>query len=129
MQTDPLLKDRARRLRREMTGRETRLWRAPCNRRFVKVKFAPQVMVGAYIVDFAARSHRLIVEVDGDTHNDQSRGEKRTAWLEARGYRVLRCTSADVMMNLDGVLLHLGVALAAAPHPGPLPVGEREQRA
>lgn len=129
MQTDPLLKDRARRLCREMTGRETRLWRAPGNRRFANVKLARQVVIGAYTVDNAARSHRLIVEVDGDTHNDQSRDEKRTAWREARGYRVLRCTNADVMMNLDGVLLHPGVALAAAPHPGPLSLGEREQRA
>lgn len=68
------------------------------------------------------------VEVDGGTHNDQSRDGKRTAGLEARGYRVLRCTNADMMMELDGVLLHLGVALAAAPQPDPRLAGKKDQR-
>jgi len=91
------------------------------------VRFARQVPIGPYIVDFVARSARLVVEVDGETHIDRARDDTRTAWLEGQGYRVIRCTNADVMANLEGVCHAIGVALAAAPHPGPLPTGEREE--
>lgn len=45
------------------------------------------------------------------------------------GYRVIRFSNADVMTNLDGMLHAIGAARAAAPHPQPLPAGERELRA
>ena len=57
---------------------------------------------------------KLIIEVDGATHGDQHEVEydaKRTAFLEARGYRVFRCYNADVFENLncalDGILMVL----------------------
>lgn len=68
-------------------------------------------------LDVRARPHRFVVEVDGDTHTDQSRDDRRTEWLEAQGYRVVRVTNADVMMNLDGVLYAIGAAPGAAPLP------------
>lgn len=127
MQTDPLLLDRARKMRRQMTEAETRLWLALRGHRLNGVKFTRQVPVGPYIADFCARAAHLIIEVDGDTHTDQSRDDRRTEWLEAQGYRVLRYSNADVTMNLDGVLQHIRAAVTTAPHPGPLPAGEREQ--
>ncbi|WP_343053420.1 endonuclease domain-containing protein [Sphingomonas endophytica] len=72
---------------------------------------------------FCARSAHLIIEVDGDTHTDQSRDDRRAAWLIAQGNRVLRFTNADVMMNLDGVLQMVAVALTTAPHPSLSPEG------
>ena len=123
MQTDPVLRDRARRMRREMTEPETRLWLALRGRRFDGVRFSRQVPIGSYIADFCARSVRLIVEVDGDTHADQARDESRTVWLEAQGYRVVRFANADVMTNLDGVLRAIGIALVATPHPTLSPKG------
>lgn len=123
MQTDPLLLDRARKMRREMTEPETRLWLALRGRRFQNTKFSRQVPIGSYIADLCARSARLIIEVDGDTHTDQSRDDRRTAALTDMGYRVLRFANADVMTNLDGVLHQIGVALAAAPHPTLSPPG------
>nr|WP_288456528.1 endonuclease domain-containing protein [uncultured Sphingomonas sp.] len=103
-------------MRRAMTEPETRLWLALRGRRLDGVKFARQVVLGPYIVDFCARTPRLAIEVDGETYTDQSRDDRRTAWLIAQGYRVLRFTNADVMMNLDGVLQMMAVALATAPH-------------
>lgn len=127
MQQDPVLRDRARRMRREMTEPETRLWLALRGGRLDGIKFTRQVVVGPYILDFCARSLKLAIEVDGDTHADQSRDDRRTAWLATQGYRVVRFTNADVTMNLDGVLQSIMAASTTAPHPGPLPGGEREE--
>lgn len=82
MQIDPVLLDRARRMRSEMTEPERRLWMALRERRLVGMKFARQVVIGPYIADFCARAHKLVVEVDGDTHCDQARDERRTQWME-----------------------------------------------
>ncbi|MEH3046396.1 endonuclease domain-containing protein [Sphingomonas adhaesiva] len=106
-----------------MSEPETRLWLALRGRRFHGVKFSRQVAIGPYIADFCARSQRLIIEVDGDTHVDQARDGRRTSWLEAQGYSVMRFTNADVMTNVDGVLHCIGAALAAAPHPTLSPQG------
>lgn len=104
------------------------MWSVLRNRHLHGVKFSRQVVIGSYIADFCAREHVLIVEVDGDTHaGDGARDERRTAWLAAQGYRVIRFTNADVMSNLEGVLYAIDVALGAAPHPSPLPAGERGQ--
>lgn len=103
MQTDPVLRDRARAMRREMTEPEKRLWLILRDRRFHGIKFSRQVPIGPHIADLAARSHKLVIEVDGDTHSDQSRDAYRTAWLESQGYVVIRFPNADVMTNPDGV--------------------------
>lgn len=80
-------------------------------------------MIGPYIANFVARSRKLIVEVDGDTHSDEQRDARRTAWLEEQGYRVIRFGNADVMGNLEGVLLVLADALGTAPLPTLSPGG------
>jgi very-short-patch-repair endonuclease len=120
----------AKAMRREMTPAEARLWYHLRAGRFQGVKFKCQVVIARYIADFAVLSHRLVIEVDGDTHaGDEARDERRTAALEACGYRVVRFTNAEVAMNLDGVLQSIGMALTAAPLPNPLPTGEREKKA
>ena len=106
-----------------MTEPEMRLWFALRDRRLVGTKFSRQVVIGPYVADFCARTCKLVVEVDGDTHADQSRDERRTAWLEERGYRVVRFTNADVTTNLDGVLQTLVLAVTTSPHPTLSPQG------
>ncbi len=123
--TNPKLLERARQMRSEMTQPERELWIALRAKRFAGVKFTRQVVIGPYIADFVCRSRKLIIELDGATHDDPSRDDQRTAFLEAQGYRVLRFWNNDVMTNLDGVLGALGEALATAPLPNPLPGGER----
>ena len=122
VQTDPILKDRARKMRREMTELETRLWLALRDRRLSGIRFSRQVVIGSYIADFCARSCKLIIEVDGDTHADQSRDQRRTAFLEAQGYRVIRFTNEEVATNLNGVLQVI-VSVTSAPHPTLSPEG------
>lgn len=76
--------------------------------------------MGNYIADFVAHSCKLIVEIDGESHDFEERiqhDERRDAWFESRGYRVLRFTNDDVMKNLEGVAL----AILQAAEPGAPP--------
>ncbi len=127
-QTDKQLLARAKDMRSNPTPAEARLWYSLRAKRFEAVKFSHQVVIYPYIADFVARSRKVIIEVDGDTHaDDGAYDSRRTAWLEHQGYRVIRFTNADVMGNLNGVLETIGAALGTAPLPGPLPEGEREK--
>jgi very-short-patch-repair endonuclease len=84
--------------------------------------------MGRYIVDFVCPDAGLIVELDGGQHGEQMiYDELRTHELEAMGYRALRFWNNDVLKNVEDVLEVILEALARpAPHPNPLPAGERE---
>jgi adenine-specific DNA-methyltransferase len=84
-----------------MTETERRLWSRLRNRRIDGYKFRRQVPVGPYFVDFI--SARLAIEVDGPFHEDES-DRRKTARLEAKGYRVLRIPVADIDETLDDVV-------------------------
>jgi very-short-patch-repair endonuclease len=98
------LTPRARALRRDPTPAERKLWYEflrdlPC-------KFTRQKPLGRYVADFYCSSHRLVIEVDGDSHyTDQARryDEARTAALEFTGVRVIRFTNPEVMQNFESV--------------------------
>ena len=111
---------RARQLRRAATIPEQRLWSALSARKLACARFNRQVPIAGYIVDFVARTPRLVIEVDGDTHAHQrAQDAQRTAVLLSLGYEVLRFTNAEVMSNLEGVCHSIAVALAALPSPNP----------
>ena len=122
---------RARRLRRDQTDAERKLWFALRNRQLDGFKFSRQMPIGSYIADFVCRREKLIIELDGGQHAAQvARDARRTAFLEARGFNVLRFWNNDVLMNMEGVLEMIRAALPETPrfppHPDPLPRGERE---
>jgi very-short-patch-repair endonuclease len=119
---DKILIERAKEMRREMTGPERCLWYALRAKRLDGAKFRRQVVIDRYIADFASRIPcMLIVEVDGETHAGREKQDAvRTAFLEERGYCVLRFTNDEVMSNLDGVLTTIANALTS-PLPDPLP--------
>lgn len=115
-------------MRSNPTPAEARLWYNLRAKRFEATKFSHQVVIYPYIADFVARSRKFVIELDGDTHADNEMADdRRTAWLERQGYRVIRFSNADVMGNLDGVLTTISVALGTTPLPDPLPEGEREK--
>ena len=97
------LTKRARKLRREMTEAERRLWSNLRNRRLENSKFVKQFAIGPYVADFAARSLRLVIELDGGQHSE-AKDAARTKLIEEHGYRILRFWNNDVMDNTDGVL-------------------------
>ncbi|WBO22872.1 endonuclease domain-containing protein [Sphingomonas abietis] len=93
----------AARLRRDATDCEQRLWRVLRNRGLSGMKFRRQATLGHYIVDFLCIEARLVVELDGGQHRPEA-DARRTRWIEAEGYRVLRFWNGDVVENLDGVV-------------------------
>src|SRR5258708_3927604 len=98
---------RAKQLRRAMTRAETLLWRYIKAGHLNGLQFRRQTPMGAYIVDFVCHAAKLVVELDGETHDFQSRMRRdqiRDRWLASRGYAVLRFTNDDVLSSLEGVL-------------------------
>ena len=103
-----------------MTRAETLLWCHLKADRLGGLGFRRQTPMGNYIADFVAHSCKLVVELDGESHDFEERirhDAKRDQWFASRGYRVLRFTNDDVMKNLEGVVLSI---LEAAEQAAPL---------
>src|SRR5258706_6174784 len=119
-EVDKIQGDCAKQLRRAMTRAETLLWRHLKAHRLAALGFRRQTPMGSYVADFVAHSCKLVVEVDGESHDFESRlrhDERRDAWFASRGYRVLRFTNDDVKKNLEGVVLAIGLAAEQAAPP------------
>ena len=96
---------RARELRRQLTDAERRLWNRLRRNQLDGHHFRRQRPIGPFIVDFVCMAKCLIVEVDGGQHADRAKEDaSRTAYLEKKGYRVLRFWNNDVLVNAEGVL-------------------------
>jgi very-short-patch-repair endonuclease len=92
--------ERARQLRREMTMPERLLWSKLRARRLEGLKFRRQFVIGPYVADFCCPEKRLVVELDGDSHAGmEARDARRTAYLMAQGYRVIRYQNRDVLRD------------------------------
>jgi very-short-patch-repair endonuclease len=90
-----------------MTDAERRLWFALRDRRLAGYKFRRQHPIGGFIVDFACTKHHLVVEADGGQHSESESDARRTAKIEAMGWRVLRFWNNDILANNEGVILTL----------------------
>jgi very-short-patch-repair endonuclease len=104
----------ARELRQKHTDAERALWMKLRNRQMEGVKFRRQQPMGAYIVDFASFERKLIIEIDGGQHNEETikeRDKERTITLEEKGYQVIRFWNSEVLTNLEGVLERIRGAL------------------
>jgi very-short-patch-repair endonuclease len=83
-----------------------------------------QAPIGPYFADFACHAKRLVIELDGGQHGEESnaaRDNGRDAYMKANGYRVLRFWNNDVMQNLNGVLETIAGTLSAPMPPTPDP--------
>jgi very-short-patch-repair endonuclease len=97
-----------------MTEAERALWRRLRKRLLKGCLFRRQFALGRYIVDFVCLQQRLIIEIDGGQHNDQQTYDaKRTTWLEAQGYRVLRFWNNDVLERIDAVVEIIAAAIGS----------------
>jgi very-short-patch-repair endonuclease len=111
---------RSRELRNNATPAERKLWQHIRNRQLSGLRFNRQVPIGPFICDFAARTAKVIVELDGGQHAVRTfEDERRTRFLESRGYRVLRFWNNDVLENVEGVLATIQKALENRPSPSP----------
>ena len=96
--------ENARRLRREMTPHERKLWYLFLRK--YPVKFFKQRIIGSYIVDFYCSSAKLVIEIDGSQHYDIQGMEydaHRSAFLESFGLRVVRFSNRDIDRNFSSV--------------------------
>lgn len=120
----------ARALRSQLTDCERLLWRRLRNRGLAGFKFRRQHPWPPYVLDFYCAELRLVIELDGGQHHDAAglaRDQLRTAHLERQGLEVLRFSNLEVLQKLEGVLTELLRWIEGrAPHPSPLPSGERE---
>ena len=111
-----------------MTQSELNLWFALRDRRMLGFKFSRQVPIGPFVVDFCCRSRKLIIEVDGGQHADETAYDAaRTRWLQQRGYKVLRVWNSDVSSNLQGVLEFIRMELEA-PSPDSVDLSRTQER-
>ena len=111
---------RSRELRLNATDAERKLWGQLSARKVAGVRFNRQFPIGPFICDFASRSAKLVIEVDGGQHAvDVEKDRARTAYLQARGYRVIRFWNNDVMERIDGVVSEIERVLADMPSPNP----------
>jgi len=90
-------------------------------------KFRRQHPIGPYVADFCCVEHRLIIEIDGSQHAEQTQSDqRRTSVLTLRGFRVLRFWNNEVLENIEAVVEQIHQTLSN-PHPYPLPKRAREK--
>ena len=111
---------RSRELRLNATQAERRLWTQLSARKVAGVRFNRQFPIGPFICDFVSRSAKLVIEVDGGQHAvDVAKDEARSAYLKARGYRVIRFWNNDVLERIEGVVAEIERVLSDMPSPDP----------
>lgn len=89
----------ARRLRRDTTESERKLWSDLRGKRFGGLRFRRQQPIGPYIADFYCPAAKLVIELDGGHHTaarNVANDVARTEWLEANGFRVLRIANCEL---------------------------------
>ena len=113
MESKPLLiRDTARRLRREQTEWEHSLWARLRRRQLDGFKFRRQHPIGPFFADFFCPEAGLIVEIDGSQHADELASDKRrTEFLRDAGYEVLRFWNYEISSEIDAVVQRIAEAL------------------
>jgi len=105
----------AKHLRRSQTSTEQIVWSELRGRRCGGYKFRRQVPLGKYVVDFLCVSQRLIVEIDGISHEKAADYDaNRTNVLESMGYHVMRLTNDDIYEDIDASIEAIWNALENA---------------
>ncbi len=109
--TTPKGYDTARKLRKEPTPAEAKLWAYIRNDK-LGVNFRRQHAIGNFIPDFCCIKKKLIIELDGSQHLEQEEYDKeRTKYLEEQGYRVIRFWNNQIMNDINGVIKAIQFAL------------------
>jgi len=115
-------RSRAKQLRRTMTRAETLLWRYLKANRIDGLGIRRQAPIGNYVADFVCFSSKLIIELDGESHDFDERqkaDQRRDAFFAAEGFQVLRFTNEQVMSNLEGVVEAIRQAASAGARGSP----------
>ena len=109
----------ARNLRKNETDAERTLWQGLREFRSAGLHFRRQAPIGPYVADFACHRAKLVVELDGDQHGEARSATcdaERTAFLNSRGYQVIRFANWEVLKERQRVLDYI-LHFAQSPHP------------
>ncbi|KWV45941.1 DNA methyltransferase [Bradyrhizobium macuxiense] len=109
------MRSNARTLRKNSTDVERILWSELRGNRLSGASFRRQVPIDNYIADFVCHAAKLVIELDGGQHfsNEGERADaRRSAIIEANGFKVLRFSNLDVIENRTGVLETIAAAIA-----------------
>lgn len=100
----PRMTERARRLRREATFPERLLWSRLRNRQVGGAKFRRQHVIGPYVVDFFCPQRKLVIELDGHSHDTTATADlERERYFQQQGLHVIRFGNDAVIRNVDRV--------------------------
>jgi very-short-patch-repair endonuclease len=101
-----------------MSFAEAAMWKLLRVAPLKDLHFRRQVPLGPYYADFASHGARLVVEVDGEQHMQDAaiaHDDRRTAFIQSQGYRVLRFWAPDVMRRqsavFDAILAECGISV------------------
>jgi len=97
-------------MRKAMTEAELKLWNELRAHRLMGLSFRRQMPIAGYIVDFACPSRKIIVEVDGSQHGQDTNlraDERRSKTLGELGWTILRFWNDDILRDIDGVCRHI----------------------
>jgi very-short-patch-repair endonuclease len=107
---DPAAMRAAARLRKKLTLSEFLLWKKLRDKNIFNTKFRKQHPVNKYIVDFYCHEYKLVIEVDGDYHNDNDQIQydlDRTSDLNNFGLNVIRFTNHEIINDIDHVIAEI----------------------
>lgn len=113
----------SKKLRKNMTDEEKTLWFHLRAKRFSGFKFRRQIPINKYIVDFICFSKKLIIELDGSQHIDESNrfnDKVRDEFFKSQGYEILRFYNNQINNKLEDILIKIFNQLNS-PLPYPLP--------
>lgn len=114
---------RARQLRKDSSRPERILWNIVRNRTLDGLKFRRQQPIGPYVADFFCEAARLVVELDGISHDDQEDYDvARDRYMRSLGLDVLRIQINDLLKDRSGVaeaILRLAQSRLPSPRPSP----------
>ena len=125
------LKNNARYLRKNQTEQERKLWNLIKNKQFYNYKFLRQYVIGKYIVDFICREKKIIIEIDGGQHNENSTigyDKERSIYLNSIGYAVIRFWNNEIDNNIEGVYSKLEQVFDIKNQHPPLILPRREDK-
>jgi very-short-patch-repair endonuclease len=116
--TTPTGYEVARKLRKEPTPAETKLWAYLRGGKLNGVSFRRQHALSNFIVDFVSIKKKLVIELDGSQHLEQEQYDhERSKYLKSQGYKVIRFWNNQVMSDIDGVLRAIVFAMDVEAHP------------
>jgi len=105
---NPKLRERAKELRQAGNLSEVLVWQQLRKGQFKGYDFDRQKIIGNYIVDFYCTNCHVVIEIDGNSHDDKIEYDtQRDSFLNSLGLTVIRVSATDVLQRLNDVMLML----------------------